>query len=49
MPALQGLGVVILQVGVDAKAGSQRGGEHAAAGGGSHEGEGIEVYLYGAG
>ena len=46
--ALQRRGVVVFQVHVDTEAGPQRSGEHAAAGGGSHEREGVEVYLYGA-
>ena len=41
--------VIVFQTAVDAEAGAQRGGEHAAAGGGADEGEGLEVQLHTAG
>jgi hypothetical protein len=45
---LQRLGVVVLQVQVDAEAGAERSGEQAAARGGTYQRERVQVYLDGA-
>ena len=45
--APQGVGIIIFQVHIDAETGTQRGGQQSAAGGGTHQGKGAEVYLDG--